>query len=292
MDTNVYYDVVGFQCLDRIDHQTNDLYLTRCGIHKCPLNHSWGPKKRPQYHMHFILEGQGYLKINNNTYHLKQGQIFLIPPNTISHYYVDNDDPWTYAFISFQGNKADQYVRQAGFKPDCFIRDCVLPVDDYASLVSEMLETHQLTITNELRRVSLLFALFSLLTSSNQQVSEHSHTDKDYLPETYFEYALQYIQLNYNHNIRVQDIADYIGITRSYLFHLFNQKLKISPQKYLLNFRIEQARILLSTTDLFIKDVAASVGYEDSLAFSKMFHNATGCSPSTYRKHSKASAEN
>lgn len=32
METNILYDVVGFQCLDQIDHQTNDLYLTRCGF--------------------------------------------------------------------------------------------------------------------------------------------------------------------------------------------------------------------------------------------------------------------
>lgn len=291
MDTNIYYDIVGFQCLDHIDHQTNDLYLTRCGIQKCPPNHSWGPKMRPQYHMHIILAGKGCFKIDNATYHLGQGQIFLIPPNTISHYYADNEDPWTYAFISFQGNKADHYVRQAGFDSSVYVRDCVLPPEDYASLINEMLKTHQLTITNELRRVSLLFSLFSLLTGSNQ-TSKDGLWPNEYLPETYFEYAIQYIQLNYDRNIHIQDIADYIGITRSYLFHLFNKKLKISPQKYLLNYRIEKARKLLSSTDILVKDIAAKVGYEDSLAFSKMFRNATGYSPTAYRNHSSNSSEN
>lgn len=292
MNTNIYRDVIGFQCLDQIDHQTNDLYLTRCGIQKCPPNYSWGPKMRPQYHMHFILEGRGTLKINSTTYQLSHGQIFLIPPNTIAHYYADSQDPWTYAFISFQGHKAAQYIQQAGFDShDGYIRDCILPTDDYVSLVREMLETHQLTITNELRRVSLLFSLFSLLTVSNPKSSGDSCSNKDYLPETYFEYALQYIQLNYSNNIRIQDIADYIGITRSYLFHIFNQILKISPQKYLLNYRMKKAMELLSDTDLYVKDIATRVGYTDSLAFSKMFHSATGYSPSAYRKHTKTSAE-
>lgn len=47
METNVYRDIVGFQCLDHIEHQTNDLYLTRCGIQKCDPSFSWGPKLRP-----------------------------------------------------------------------------------------------------------------------------------------------------------------------------------------------------------------------------------------------------
>ena len=110
----------------------------------------------------------------------------------------------------------------------------------------------------------------------------------DYLPETYFEHALQYIQLNYNKNIHIQDIADYIGITRSYLHYLFNKKERLSPQKYLLNYRMNMAKKLLSTTDMLIKDVALNVGYEDSLAFSKVFRNHTGLSPSVYRKQTSA----
>ena len=240
MKQNIYLNIVFFQCLDNIEHQTNDLYLTRCGIQKCPPNHKWGPKKRPQYHMHFILDGEGYLKIDQETYHLKADQIFLIPPNTSAHYYADSQNPWSYAFISFQGNKAKQYDRQAGFDTGQYIRDCVLPTEKFAAIVQEMLDTHQLTITNELRRVGLLFTLFSLLTESYSTSASVSHKRHEYLPETYLEHALQYIQLNYSQNIHIQDIADYIGITRSYLFHLFNKNLKMSPQQYLLNYRIKK----------------------------------------------------
>ena len=286
MEINVYRNVVGFQCLDHIEHQTNDLYLTRCGIQKCESNYSWGPKLRPQYHMHFIMDGCGYFEIDHQIYHLKQGQIFMIPPNTVSRYYADSQNPWTYAFISFQGNKAAQYAQQAGFNHTPYVRDCIIESEEYVSLIREMLGTHQLTITNELRRVSLLFSLFALLTSS-YHTSDSAYIQKhhDYLPETYFEHALQYIHFNYNKNIHIQDIADYIGITRSYLFHIFNKKLEMSPQKYLLNYRIEKAKSLLSTTDVFIKDMAHKVGYEDSLAFSKMFRNITGYSPSSYRMY-------
>lgn len=286
---NVYYHEVGFRCLDQIDHHTNDLYLTRCGIQHCQPDYSWGPKQRPQYHMHFILEGRGYLEINHTTYHLKQGQIFLIPPNTVSRYYADSRDPWTYAFISFQGIKSPQYVELIGLHKAPYIRDFVLKTEEYLSIIEAMLETHQLTIANELRRVSLLFSLFSLLTDSSYTDSEHTKKRHDYLPETYFQHAIQYIELNYGENIHIQDIADYIGITRSYLFYIFKEKVQMSPQKYLLNYRMEISKKLLSTTNAFIKDIAYSVGYEDSLAFSKMFRSATGCSPSTYREQKTVS---
>lgn len=283
MKTNIYRNIVGFRCLDQIDHQTNDLFLTRCGVQQCEAGYSWGPKSRPQYHMHFIVDGKGYLEIDGKSFSLEKNQIFTIPPNTVAHYYADYKEPWMYAFISFSGNKTEQFVRQAGFGLGQYIRDCFFPTEQYVQIICDMLETHQLTITNELKRVSLLFHLFSLLTESFNILSG-SDQNHVYLPETYFEHAVQYIQLNYNKNIHIQDIADYIGITRSYLYYLFHKSEKLSPQRYLLNYRMQKARKLLTTTDMLIKDIALSIGYEDSLAFSKAFRNYTGLSPSDYRK--------
>lgn len=79
---NSYRNVAGFHCLELIDRHTEDLCLTRCGIQQCPPNHSWGPKTRPQYHMHFILDGCGYFEIKGQRFHLSRGQIFLIPHHT------------------------------------------------------------------------------------------------------------------------------------------------------------------------------------------------------------------
>lgn len=283
MQTNVYREILGFQCLDHIAHQTTDLFLTRCGIQECEAGYSWGPKLRRQYHMHFVMAGKGYLEINDKVYHLQKDQIFLIYPNTVAYYYADDKEPWTYAFISFHGNKAEQYMRQAGFSPEHCTRKCIFPTDQYVDIVRDMLTTHQLTLTNELRRVSMLFQLVSLLTESHLSLCKPS-VPTEYLPETYFEHALRYIQLNYQENISIQDIADYIGITRSYLHSIFTQKENLSPQKFLMNFRIAKAKELLSSTDTLIKDIALKVGYSDSLGFSKIFHNLTGLSPSQYRK--------
>lgn len=284
MKINKFYNTADFQCLDNIDHQTNDLYLTRCGIQHCPPGYLWGPKKRPQYHLHIVLDGKGYFEIDHNIYHLERGQIFLIPPNVVSRYYSDNTNPWTYAFISFQGNKSSLFVKQAGFAASPYIRDCVAEPEEYLALIEKMLETTQLTITNELYRASYLFSFFALLTSTSRY-SQEIKSHHDYLPGTYFEHALKYIELNYQQNIHIQDIADYIGITRSYLFHLFNKELKMSPKKYLQNYRIEKAKHYLASTDIFVKDISRIVGYEDPLAFSKIFRNATGYSPSEYRKY-------
>lgn len=279
---STYHNVAGFRCLELVERQVKDLCLTRCGIQQCRSTHSWGPKSRPQYHMHFILEGKGYLEIENQTYHLKRGQIFLIPPNIISHYYADLSDPWHYAFVSFVGSQAEKYIHQAGFSENIFVRDCYLPPEQYSKFIHEMLEAHQLTIANELKRTGLLFCLLSLLTDTFQ--TSNASTQYEHPGSTYLEHAIQFIQFNYKRNIQVNDIANYIGITRSYLFSIFKKNLNTSPKEYLLHYRMNKAMTLLKTTSFPISDISEYVGYENPLTFSKMFRNIVGVSPSHYRR--------
>ena len=146
-----------------------------------------------------------------------------------------------------------------------------------------MLDAHQLTITNELKRSAALYKLFALLTESN--TPQNSEQQYDYSSQSYLDHALQFIHFNFEKNIQIPDIANYVGITRSYLFQIFKQNLNTSPKDYLLHYRMEHAKYLLETTDEPIKGIASSVGYNDPLTFSKMFSNLVGISPSEYRKN-------
>ena len=93
----------------------------------------------------------------------------------------------------------------------------------------------------------------------------------------------KYIKFNYS-TIKVNDIANYIGINRSYLTTLFKKKLNVSPQQYLVTFRLQKAAELLKTTNMNITEIADAIGYESPLTFSKMFKQTYGVSPLHYRK--------
>ena len=88
---------------------------------------------------------------------------------------------------------------------------------------------------------------------------------------SYVEDSLQYIENNYDHSFSIQEIADSLGLERTYLYRLFKKVTGFSPQEYLLDYRIRKACELLQNTDLPIAQIARSVGYEDSLYFSRLF---------------------
>ncbi len=263
-----------------------ELFLTVCGIEHCPPDKSYGPVIRDDFHVHFILSGKGTLEINGQSYRLGRGQIFAIPPDIETYYYADPKDPWHYTWVSFGGSKAAYYMEKAGFTSACPVRDAYVEPEDFLALTEKILNHHELVIANELTRTALLYEILALLVNSRNQNLEQQHKPRplDYSPDIYVNHAVEYIHTNYR-NARISDIASYIGITRSYLTHIFKQKLSISPQEYLLSYRLDQGSRLLRTTDLSIQEVASHIGYDNPLTFSKMFKNAYGLSPKNYRQH-------
>ncbi|MDU5263022.1 MAG: helix-turn-helix transcriptional regulator, partial [Clostridium celatum] len=99
---------------------------------------------------------------------------------------------------------------------------------------------------------------------------------------------IEYIEDNYwKSKVNVTSMVNYNNIDRSYLFRLFKKTTGMSMVNYLTEFRIQKACNFLSMTDLSIKSVAYSVGYEDPLYFSRIFRKIMFVSPSDYRNNTQ-----
>jgi AraC-like DNA-binding protein len=104
--------------------------------------------------------------------------------------------------------------------------------------------------------------------------------------KSYVQKGIEYITSNYSYPITVEDIAEYVGLSRSHLFRSFENVLGVSPKEYLTDFRIKQSCYLLKKSDLSVTAIANSIGFDNSLYFSKTFHKKKGMSPKEYRKQS------
>ena len=237
---------------------------------------------------HFILHGKGTLEIGGRSYQLQRGQIFVIPPDVETYYYSDPEDPWHYTWVSFGGTRAGYFLEKAGITAENPVRDTYIEPERFLELTEKILNHHELTVANELLRTSLLYEIIALLVESqNQQKSKEGEEEVyDYSPDVYVNTAIEYIGEHYPHT-KVSEIASYIGISRYYLTHIFKEKLHVSPQEFLLNYRMEQANRLLRTTGLSVQAVSEKVGYENPLTFSKTFKNKFGLSPKKYREKMK-----
>lgn len=273
-------------------HFSNDFYrnidamIYTCGYESCAPGHSYGPILRNGYLIHYILNGSGIYKARGKLYRLCEGDAFLICPGELIYYEADMHTPWTYTWIGMQGIKIKGYLERTSlfddltvhFGNDAQIRRCH----------EKMAEADQLTQNRDLIMNSILYEYLFLLADKfpNGKIAIQENRTG------HVEEALRYIEDHYCDPFTVQELADHLGLNRSYLHRIFKSFTGVSIQSYLLDYRIRQACILLKTTPLSVRVIAHSVSYIDPLYFSRIFHQKMGVSPSEYRKNAAPEGNN
>lgn len=98
--------------------------------------------------------------------------------------------------------------------------------------------------------------------------------------------AKDFVEKNYmNCDISLNNVAEYIGLSPTYFSTIFKQELGINFIDYLTKTRINEAKILLRSTDKRISDIAMEVGYRDQHYFSSSFKKYQGDTPKAYREN-------
>lgn len=101
---------------------------------------------------------------------------------------------------------------------------------------------------------------------------------------TYVKKSIEYIHKNYNKDINIDILCDYLKINKSYFCNLFKKTTGENFSYFLNLFRIEKSKILLATTNLSLLDIALEVGYNNQNYFTIVFKKITNQTPSQYRK--------
>ena len=96
--------------------------------------------------------------------------------------------------------------------------------------------------------------------------------------------AKEYIQSHYSEPLTLEGISEVVGLSTAYFSALFKKTEGEGFAKYLINVRIEQAKVLLRETNLPVTEICRRVGYNDLRHFTHTFERATEVKPSVYRK--------
>lgn len=271
-----YYTSHGYRSLQNLPRSNEHLYLRYAGEEFCEPGYFFD-LNREEYHLHIVLKGKGSFHTDGTLYHLKSGDMFLVPQNQPNYYQADQKDPWHYAWIAFGGSNAWAYLQKAGFSRHSLTRKANRPVEQYVKIVYEILKYPQLTYAHTLKRMAFFYEFLSLLLQSNTNGINKG------TQQAYVERAIHCAQENYP-SCTVAEMAEFAGVSRNYLFTLFKQQLHLSPQQYLTQYRMEKAASLLIHTENRVSDIAHAVGYEDPLSFTKTFKKIFRKSPLQFRK--------
>lgn len=254
------------------------LCVVSCGSEGCEPEHSWGPGQRDFFLMHLVRSGRGVFECGGRTYPVDAGEAFLIFPGQTVSYRADRDDPWEYVWVGFTGADAARLTEGCGF-----VRDGgpVIRLTDPAAFgaARRVYELRGNTPADELRMTAALQEFFAALSEGHPAPAG---VGGDCVTR-----AVQYIERNYCNDIRIENIASAVGISRSQLFRVFKDRFGMSVCRFLTQYRIGIAASLLRKSGMSIGEIAYSVGFFDQLYFSRVFKREKGVTPSDYIRQNR-----
>lgn len=285
-----YMEKTNFLCYNRfmkeyketyhslIYKSNSDLSLYSAGYEECISEYSYGPTIRSYHLIHFVLHGTGELHINEHVFKLSAGDAFLIPSGKVSYYKADKTDPWCYVWISFLGINSQMYLYQLMTSANDTYIIHGLDYKKYQMCIMDILSLEGTPTSQYLQANGLLYQIMAML-----------FTDVGFHESSWGKYSLVdeikfYLDMNYAEKLKLGEVAKTFGIHPNYFTRIFHERFGVSPKNYLMNLKLKKACRLLTTTRLSISVIAASLGFEDQLAFTKSFKKTYSVSPSQYRK--------
>ena len=230
----------------------------------------YGPSKRNQYIIHYVIAGKG--KFNGVT--VGRGEGFLISPGDYEEYCSDPADPWSFLWIISEDEAMEYYFERHGVdrKNGIFKFHNEYAVENAARAISE----------KRIASASSSFLAEIFLNIFNSSILSDGQTSGTGVRE-YLEFSIAFIKANLHLPISVSEICKIVGVSQPYLYNVFKEHLGTSTKAYISACKLSEAKRLLSETDFNITEVAAAVGFSDPLAFSRFFSKNVGRSPTEYR---------
>jgi two-component system, response regulator YesN len=122
----------------------------------------------------------------------------------------------------------------------------------------------------------VLLFIFDIVGQAVSQ-KENAHGD-------FIERGLRYIDEHYHRSdLSLEEVANYVQRSPSYFSHILSEKRAQTFRQYVTDIRMKQAKHLLSTTSLTVREIGYAVGYDDPNYFSRLFKEYTGSSPRAWR---------
>lgn len=249
-----------------VDHHYGGLNPMQFGWQNCAPSHSFGPAVRTHWLLHYVVSGFGSFLREEVTYRVSPGQIFVIPPFLETYYEADARKPWHYIWIGFT---TEERLPEVLAQP-------VITCPEAGAVFAGMRSCTRMENGRSAFLSGCLWRLLSILLEQTPPKAD------------YIEKALSCMHSEYAREITIQDIADRLGLDRSYFSALFSQRMGTSPSEYLINLRLSKAAELMAVYGERPATAALSVGYHDLYHFSRIFKKYFGMPPRSYWKEQQA----
>ena len=223
--------------------------------------------------LEYIISGKGYLVVDGKKYTLQANDVYLLEPGSSHEYYADKDDPYKKIWINFKSDLFFMFLNEYDLKQTYVFHDT-----DIMEEMSNIVALEKVSVYND--RIykaasKYLFTIFMKLAETKQMAMQGSSIAQQILAE---------LDDAIDSNVSLDDICNKMQISRSKVIREFKKYYGTTPHAYLLDRKIDFAKMLLQNSRHSVKAISAHLCFTSEKYFASIFKEKTGMSPSEYRK--------
>ncbi|WP_036746114.1 AraC family transcriptional regulator [Paenibacillus sp. UNC451MF] len=262
-----------------LKHYLSNMQTTVTSASMVRVPRSWGNMSFvPELHkFYFILDGEGWLSINDQEFSPRAGQLYLIPSGIREGHGTISDHTYLKYFCHFTASIGDLSLLDVLQTP-FYIE--VSDMERVKRLFQELVHYFRSPDLIAVWKVKAL--LFELLHYFFEQSGIEKVHLAGALSHEKMELVVQYIEDHLSEPITMNELVSLVHMNPQYFSQLFKSMLGLSPVQYIHELRMEKAKKLLTSTSLSVTDIASTVGIQLHY-FSRQFKNQFGFSPLQYR---------
>lgn len=230
---------------------------------------------RPFYIFSIIQSGTATFSGSSGTAILGPGDVFFIPlgETYIAEWHGPGDLCCTSLFFIFGSNRNPLGGRKYPLQklPETFGADLKKLFDEVACESGE--------------REFFSFAAVSSFYTMCALIFKNLIYQKESDDTTVIKPALNYLEKNFSMAVSVKELAKLCQLSESRFYHIFKNRMGVSPIRYKNNLAVAHAEVYLQCNSrCTIEEISEKCGFSSAIYFRKVFKQHTGKSPTTFKK--------
>lgn len=229
------------------------------------------------YMLIYSSKGGGYLKTGDFGGEIDEGSAVVFDCHT-PHYYSSCGKKWDFYWIHINGAGVEGIVNAVNYNGIRTVN--IKKSAEFTARIKNIIDIAEnndiCTLADISAKVHTLLNTI-LRDSLNTESYSGGHTSE-------VQRTVRYIEENYTEPINIDDIINQVHISKYYFIRLFKQYMGMTPYSYLINYRINQSKILLRTQNISVGEISRETGFCDVSNFINQFKKQTGQRPMDYRR--------